>query len=193
MTDRKFCIWCGRDHNEVSKMVQGPVVHICNACIENMSGSLKGEDMDISKQVREEIDNAVQEGFKRIVKQLSKGPFQEKVQRMMHVKFREDMGSPTFQEVFLEFKKGVEAEIAGDDFQTRYDLAIAYYEMGLTDDAYREMRRSLKGALRQKEYDSASEIMSAFIHIHTDSKKAISSVYKIMNDEEMKQALSEIL
>jgi ClpX C4-type zinc finger protein len=193
MTDKKVCIWCGRNHNEVKKMVQGPVVFICNGCVENMSGSLMGEDMDISEQVREDIDNAVSEGFKRIVKQLSNGPLQEKVQRMMHVKFQEDSVSPTFQEVFLEFKKGVEAEIAGDDFQTRYDLAIAYHEMGLSDDAFREMLRSFKGALRQKEYESAAEIMSAFMHIHKDAKRALGSVYKLMTDDEMKQVLQEIV
>jgi thioredoxin-like negative regulator of GroEL len=169
------------------------VVFICNGCVENMSGSLMGEDMDISEQVREDIDNAVSEGFKRIVKQLSNGPLQEKVQRMMHVKFQEDSVSPTFQEVFLEFKKGVEAEIAGDDFQTRYDLAIAYHEMGLSDDAFREMLRSFKGALRQKEYESAAEIMSAFMHIHKDAKRALGSVYKLMTDDEMKQVLQEIV
>lgn len=44
----------------------------------------------------------------------------------------------SIEEVFGEFKKHVEAEIGRDDFRTRYDLGIAYKEMGLIDDAIEE-------------------------------------------------------
>lgn len=42
------------------------------------------------------------------------------------------------EEVFQKFKEGVEKEISQDDSHTHYDLAIAYKEMGLIDDAIRE-------------------------------------------------------
>jgi len=42
------------------------------------------------------------------------------------------------EEVFAKFKEGVEKQVAADDSQTHYDLAVAYKEMGLIDDAIRE-------------------------------------------------------
>jgi len=45
---------------------------------------------------------------------------------------------PSFEDIFSEFKKGVEREISEDDTQAHYDLGIAYKEMGLTDDAIQE-------------------------------------------------------
>ncbi|MCX5868475.1 MAG: tetratricopeptide repeat protein [Proteobacteria bacterium] len=46
---------------------------------------------------------------------------------------------PSFDDIFSEFKKGVEKEISLDDTQTHYDLGIAYKEMGLLDDAIQEL------------------------------------------------------
>ncbi len=42
------------------------------------------------------------------------------------------------EEVFQKFKEGVEKQVSADDSQTHYDLAVAYKEMGLIDDAIRE-------------------------------------------------------
>jgi pilus assembly protein FimV len=53
---------------------------------------------------------------------------------------REDEGGQIpFEDVFAAFKKGVEREVSESDYQTHYDLAIAYREMGLWDDAIREL------------------------------------------------------
>jgi tetratricopeptide (TPR) repeat protein len=46
---------------------------------------------------------------------------------------------PSFDDIFSEFKKGVEREISLDDTQAHYDLGIAYKEMGLLDDAIQEL------------------------------------------------------
>ena len=46
---------------------------------------------------------------------------------------------PSFDDIFSEFKKGVERDISLDDTQTHYDLGIAYKEMGLLDDAIQEL------------------------------------------------------
>ena len=43
------------------------------------------------------------------------------------------------EEVFAKFKEGVRNDIADDDSQAHYNLAIAYKEMGLIDDAIREL------------------------------------------------------
>ncbi len=46
--------------------------------------------------------------------------------------------------VFQEFKKGIEEELDEKDVETRYDLGIAYKEMGLLDDAIREFKIAAK-------------------------------------------------
>lgn len=43
-------------------------------------------------------------------------------------------------EIFEEFKKGISAELEEDDFETHYNLGIAYKEMGLIDDAIKEFQ-----------------------------------------------------
>ncbi len=45
-------------------------------------------------------------------------------------------------DIFDEFKKGLEKEIAAEDYETHYNLGIAYREMGLLDDAIREFQVS---------------------------------------------------
>jgi tetratricopeptide (TPR) repeat protein len=45
-----------------------------------------------------------------------------------------------FESIFSDFKKGVTATLEDGDFDTRYDLGIAYREMGLFDDAIGEFR-----------------------------------------------------
>lgn len=47
-------------------------------------------------------------------------------------------------EIFEEFKKGLDAEVAAEDAETHYNLGIAYKEMGLVDDAIREFQTSRK-------------------------------------------------
>lgn len=180
MTDKKICLWCGKRESEVERFFPGPAVGICNLCMDRISGAAADDDAGLAERVRVEIDLAVQESFKKMVKQLHFGPLQDKYQRLMRVKFKEEAGSPTFLEVFQEFKKGVEAEVAADDFQTRYDLAIAYHEMGLAEDAFREMLQALGGALRQKEFDKASEVISSLLYFHGDSLRAIQGIFRVM-------------
>ncbi|MCZ6785283.1 MAG: tetratricopeptide repeat protein [Proteobacteria bacterium] len=45
-----------------------------------------------------------------------------------------------FASIFSEFKKGVSATLSEGDHETRYDLGIAYKEMGLYEDAIAEFR-----------------------------------------------------
>ena len=45
-----------------------------------------------------------------------------------------------FESIFSDFKKGVSATLDDGDFDTRYDLGIAYREMGLYEDAIGEFR-----------------------------------------------------
>jgi len=182
MPDKLSCTWCGKGEDQVKKLFPARMICICSECVERMSGLAKAEDSDLAESMRREIDKAVQQSFQHIINQIDLGPLNEKYQRLMSVKFKEQEGSPTFQEVFQEFKKGVEAEIASEDYETRYDLAIAYHEMGLSEDAFREMVRSLRGALRQESFDRASEIISALLYFHPDSSRAISGIFRAMSE-----------
>lgn len=60
--------------------------------------------------------------------------------------------SPTIDkeliDIFQEFKKGLEKELETEDYETHYNLGIAYKEMGLLDDAIREFQTSAKDAGR---------------------------------------------
>jgi tetratricopeptide (TPR) repeat protein len=44
-----------------------------------------------------------------------------------------------FDEVFRDFKRGIQQQIGEEDADAHYDLAIAYKEMGLLEDALREL------------------------------------------------------
>jgi tetratricopeptide (TPR) repeat protein len=46
---------------------------------------------------------------------------------------------PAIQDVFRAFKKGIEAQIGAEEWGAHYDLAIAYREMGLVDDAVEQL------------------------------------------------------
>lgn len=46
------------------------------------------------------------------------------------------------EELFEEFKKGVDEQIDDEDHETHYDLGIAYKEMGLLDEAISEFKRA---------------------------------------------------
>lgn len=48
-------------------------------------------------------------------------------------------------DVFSEFKKGLQQVVQGGDVETHYDLGIAYKEMGLLDDALSEFRQAIQG------------------------------------------------
>lgn len=58
----------------------------------------------------------------------------------------EEIAEPAFDsdvmDIFNEFKKGLEKELEAEDYETHYNLGIAYKEMGLIDDAIREFQTS---------------------------------------------------
>ncbi|MBN1573942.1 MAG: tetratricopeptide repeat protein [Deltaproteobacteria bacterium] len=49
----------------------------------------------------------------------------------------------SFEDVFDEFKKGVEKQFGKEDYDTHYNLGIAYREMGLFDDAIKSFNISV--------------------------------------------------
>ena len=51
---------------------------------------------------------------------------------------------PGLDEMFREFKKGMEKQLGSEDYDTRYNLGIAYKEMGLLDEAIAEFQLASK-------------------------------------------------
>lgn len=53
-------------------------------------------------------------------------------------------GEVSLEEIFREFKKGVEQQLSPEDYETHYNLGIAYKEMMLTDEAIGEFQLAAK-------------------------------------------------
>ncbi|HSB64180.1 MAG TPA: hypothetical protein VLJ18_08435, partial [Thermoanaerobaculia bacterium] len=71
----------------------------------------------------------------------------------LQTEMRQEAGAPAvpevrgdipLEEIFREFKKGVEQQLSPEDYETHYNLGIAYKEMSLTDEAISEFQRAAK-------------------------------------------------
>ena len=59
-----------------------------------------------------------------------------------------------FQEILEQFKRGIEQNLDSEDYESHYDLGIAFKEMGLLDEAIAEFQKALRspeGRLRTSE------------------------------------------
>ena len=75
----------------------------------------------------------------------------------------------SFEEIFSQFKKGIEETLGDEEYETHYNLGIAYKDMGLYDDAIREFEAGTRDPVlaqdslslmamcyvEKKEYESA--------------------------------------
>jgi tetratricopeptide (TPR) repeat protein len=60
-------------------------------------------------------------------------------------------GEASLEEIFREFKKGVEQQLSAEDYETHFNLGIAYKEMGLIDEAIGEFQLASKDPARMVE------------------------------------------
>ncbi len=60
-------------------------------------------------------------------------------------------GEASLEEIFREFKKGVEQQLSAEDYETHFNLGIAYKEMGLVDEAIGEFQLASKDPARAVE------------------------------------------
>jgi tetratricopeptide (TPR) repeat protein len=65
-----------------------------------------------------------------------------------------DFGDAGLADIFKEFKKGVDKQLGKEDYDTRYNLGIAYKEMGLIDEAIAEFQLAAKDEGRLLECSS---------------------------------------
>jgi tetratricopeptide (TPR) repeat protein len=50
-----------------------------------------------------------------------------------------------FADMLKKFKQGVAENVEDEDYQSHYDLGVAYKEMGLVDEAIAEFQKALRG------------------------------------------------
>jgi tetratricopeptide (TPR) repeat protein len=65
-----------------------------------------------------------------------------------------ELGDSGLADIFKEFKKGVDKQLGNEDYDTRYNLGIAYKEMGLVDEAIAEFQLAAKDPNRLLECSS---------------------------------------
>jgi tetratricopeptide (TPR) repeat protein len=65
-----------------------------------------------------------------------------------------ELGDAGLADIFKEFKKGVDKQLGKEDYDTRYNLGIAYKEMGLIDEAIAEFQLAAKDEGRTLECSS---------------------------------------
>jgi len=83
----------------------------------------------------------------------------------------------TFEEIFAQFKKGIAETLGSQEYETHYNLGIAYKDMGLIDDAIRELEiASGDDTLLQ---DSLSLIAMCFFE-NQDYDSAVKTVQKAL-------------
>ena len=63
-----------------------------------------------------------------------------------------------FQEMLKRFKQGVAENVEEEDYESHYDLGVAYKEMGLMDEAVAEFQKALRGtANRVRAYEALGQ------------------------------------
>jgi tetratricopeptide (TPR) repeat protein len=63
-----------------------------------------------------------------------------------------------FQEMLKRFKQGVAENVDDEDYESHYDLGIAYKEMGLMDEAVAEFQKALRGSThRVRTYEALGQ------------------------------------
>jgi tetratricopeptide (TPR) repeat protein len=62
---------------------------------------------------------------------------------------RQEGEQADFTDMLEKFKAGVAANVDEEDFDSHYDLGVAYREMGLIDEAIAEFQKALRGATQR--------------------------------------------
>ncbi len=94
-------------------------------------------------------------------------------------------GPISFEEIFSQFKKGIEETLGDKEYETHYNLGIAYKDMGLYDDAIRELEYAAKDSslvqdslslmamcyMEKREYGSAAEAIEQALEIASEDNR----------------------
>jgi pilus assembly protein FimV len=96
------------------------------------------------------------------------------------------------EDVFNQFKKGVEKTVRPEDSDTHYDLGIAYKEMGLLDDAIHEFEVALSGRIRKKEVDCLTMI-GLCLGAKGEHREAIQAFRRALRSEQLTSEAAKAL
>jgi tetratricopeptide (TPR) repeat protein len=110
--------------------------------------------------------------------QILKEDFEEKQEEPLKNE-EEDGPEKEFDKIFQEFQKGVHEQFGEEDYETHYNLGIAYKEMGLIDEAIGEFQLSIRGTDRF--IDSCSMLGTCY-QIKGMPKLAIDQLVKALDD-----------
>jgi tetratricopeptide (TPR) repeat protein len=95
-----------------------------------------------------------------------------------------------FADMLRKFKQGVAENVDPEDYQSHYDLAIAFKEMGLLDEAIAEFQKALGGATnRLPTYESLGQ---CFLEKH-QPKLAASILSRALNEKASEDQLIGVL
>ena len=81
--------------------------------------------------------------------------------------------------IFEEFRKGSKEEVGDEEFETHYDLGVAYKEMGLTIEAIEEFQLAARGPTR---FVDACTMIAACYRDQNLSKSAITFLERVLTD-----------
>lgn len=87
------------------------------------------------------------------------------------------------EEVFSEFKKGLEKVVKPEDVDTHYDLGIAYKEMGLIDDAIGEFTVARQGCIGKKKEIDCLAMQAALQGMKGDFSAAVEALKTALSSE----------
>ncbi|MCC7203268.1 MAG: tetratricopeptide repeat protein [Nitrospirae bacterium] len=108
---------------------------------------LKGSQPEIVRPAADagSKDKAVSSPFFDLGEALKESETEEPVRT-----FTQEDGPATrsFEELFQEFQEGIRSQLSSEDYETHYNLGIAYKEMGLFQEAIEEFRLCLPGEHR---------------------------------------------
>ena len=84
-----------------------------------------------------------------------------------------------FDTIFEEFRKGIKEQVGDDEFETHYDLGVAYKEMGLIVEAIEELHLAARGPTR---FVDACTMIAACYRDQNLSKSAITFLERVLAD-----------
>jgi len=115
-------------------------------------------------------------------------------------------GPVSFEDIFSQFKKGIEETLGDEEYETHYNLGIAYKDMGLHDDAIREFESGTRDPslaqdsfslmalcyVEKKEYESAINAIGQALEVSNEGSKT-GLFYQLGDVRERQKEWSEAL
>jgi tetratricopeptide (TPR) repeat protein len=115
---------------------------------EKMQRAAAEESRDRVGAKRHAVDEenlfADEQHFFNLAEELEKELSEEAVARPAAPDLAGTQDEASLQDIFREFRKGVEQQLSAEDYETHYNLGIAYKEMGLLDEAIGEFQLASK-------------------------------------------------